>query len=663
VKILLVAPSYYPQVNAAYFPLGLCYIASYTKAHGHHVDGLNLNHYSEPERYELLKKKIMTGEYDVIGITGLTVCFNEIEKLISIIREQDEGLPIVLGGGITSCEAELVMRTLKPDYMVVNEGEVIFVNLLKAISNEIPLSSVAGIWYWMGDVPFYTGKGPEIDDLDTLDEPDLELMGIRKHIDIQGDSQVSYHLVRYDMGKSMPILASRSCPFKCTFCHHAGMGRYKRHDIKKVVDQIEKYIAKYEINCVSIYDELFSANRKRIQEFCELLLERKLNIKWFCQLRVDQLDQKLLELMKKAGCNYISFGFESGSDVVLESMRKKIKSAAIANAVKMSRKSNVGFQANFLFGDPAETVETVQESLRFQQENELYFTDWSAVIPYAGTQIFDYAYNKGLIEDKEAFIRSQCNISGYLYKHQINMTCMSDDEYADWYIKLREINDLNHRKRLTRVVSSEYKGGWLSCLTLECPSCLTNFRTDFPYPLDAGESDQINLDSPVGMLGINILCPSCCRKMHLTPVQIPHVKKIFSNFQKKIDVLKQDETEVVILPAMDRYFSVFNEDISIHGLNIKAILDSRKSRIGHTFMGHKVQMLDIESIQRNIQATFLILPWVEYRKAIDFLQRTGVKGDNILSWNCSFILRERHELDMNSSYQDISNAIASLGNA
>lgn len=660
-KILLLAPSYHPQVNAAYFPLGLAYVASYAKARGHEVDGFNLNHYPAPDRHTLLMSRIEGEQYDVIGITGLTVCFNEIEKLIKTIRSVSLETPIVLGGGITSCEGELVMRILKPDYMVVNEGEVIFVNLLKAIAGEYPPSSVAGIWCWMGDAPFYTGKGPEVEDLNTLEEPDLDLMGIERHIAIQGSAQVSYHLVRYDMGQSIPILASRSCPFKCTFCHHAGMGKYKRHDISRVVGQIEEYIKKYKVSCISIYDELFSANRKRIKEFCELLLERQLNIKWFCQLRVDQLDQGLLDLMKNSGCNYISFGFESGSDTVLSSMRKKIKASDIANAVKISRKANIGFQANFLFGDPAESMETIEESLRFQQENELYFTDWSAVIPYAGTQIFDDAFNEGLIEDKEAFIRSQCNISGYLYKHQINMTRMTDEQYADWYIKLREVNDLNHRKRLARVKASKYAGSWLSKLVIECPSCAHNIHTDFRYPLDSRDDGYVNRDAPIGMLGVNILCPSCCRKMHLTAIQIPHISDIFTNFQQHVDRLVRTGTEVVVLPAMDRYFSVFSNDISLRGLNVTAVLDSREGRIGEMFLGQVTKMLDPGSVQDNIHAAFLILPWVEYRAAMDLLLKVGVSSDRILSWNQLFTLTEPNETDAGNMCQPQLDAMTVAG--
>jgi len=481
-----------------------------------------------------------------------------------------------------------------------------------------------------------TGTGPAEKDLNLLPEPDLELMGIEKNIDLQKDSRISYHLVRYDIGRSIHVAASRSCPFQCTFCHHAGMGKYKTHDIDRVLAQIEQYVNKYDVNRISILDELFSADRERLRSFCNRLQEKKLNIKWFCQLRVDQLEQELLELMKQSGCDFISIGIESGSDIVLTSMQKKIKAIEIANAAKMLRKANIGFQANFLFGDPLETNETLAESLRFQQENELYFVDWSAVIPYAGTQIFDEAWEKGLIKDKVQFIRHQCDISGYLYKHQINMTQMSDTEYQDWYIRLREMNDLNHRKRLAVVTGTRSVGLWQSDLTIACPSCQHQFTTDFRYPLAAHGDGRIDLNSPVGMLGVNLLCPKCFRKMHLMPRQIPHIDTIFNRFQERLDALKTCGVRVAVLPAMDRYSAVFQADISLDGLNVTAVLDTRKFRIGKVFLGQTIQFFDKESILENREGVFLILPWVEYKNAMDTLIKAGIPNKRILSWNQSF---------------------------
>ncbi len=634
-KILLIAPSYSPEVNTLYFPLGLAYVGAYARGQGYQVEGLNLNHFPASDRYNALRDKIKENDYNIIGIGGLTICFNEIEKLIQLVRQISAQIPIVLGGGITSCEAELVMRTLKPDFMVVGEGEIIFTNLIRSIMGAASPHTVAGIWYWKELEPIFTGQGPKVENLDSLPAPDLNMMDMRQHLALQGEQQTSYHLTRYDMGRSIPMIASRSCPFHCTFCHHAGMGKYKTVSIDIVVTQIERYIKEYGINNFYIYDELFSADQNRMLRFFQLLVEKNLDIKWFCQLRVDQLNNDLLRLMKKSGCNFISLGFESGSDIILRSMRKQITTSDIARAVRMLREENIGFQANFLFGDPAETKETLEESLSFQQDNELYFVDWSAVIPYAGTQIFDYAQKKGLIKDKVRFIRSQCNISRYLYKDHINMTSMNDEHFRSWYIKLREINDLNHRKRAVEV-RGEATNNWQSRLIIECPSCDYLLKKTFRYPPEAGIDSNINLNSPIGMRGVNFLCPNCCRKMHLLPRDIPHIKPFFTDFQAKIDAVKDLRHPVVLLPAMDRYFSVFKKDISLNGLNLAAVLDSRNFILGNKFMGKTVEPLNLENIKRHINAIFIILPWIEYKKAEIFILNVGVELERLLSWNRLF---------------------------
>jgi len=556
-NILLISPSYYPQANSSYFPLGLAYISAYIKTQGHTVKGLNLNNMNIGERSLQLINVLKTGKVDLIGISGLTISFNEIDKLIKEIRDVLADIPIVLGGGITAVEGELMMNILRPDYAVVGEGEFIFTRLLNAIENNIDTRKIAGIWCWDEGHPVYTGEGESPKHLDELPLPDLDSFGINEHIQLQGEhGQYSHHLTRVDVGRSFPISASRSCPFKCTFCHHAGMGDYKKHNIVKVVDQIESYINRWGVTSFSIYDELFSANKARVVEFCRLLKERNLNIKWFCQLRMDQINLPMLQMMRETGCNYISFGIESGSDTVLDSMKKKITRQIITDAVKIVREAKIGIQGNFLFGDPAETEETIWESLQFQEDNQLYFCDWSAVIPYAGTPIYNNAVKNGLIEDREMFMRSLCNISGYLYNSQINMTQMSDEKYKDWYMVLRELNDENHRKRCAKVISGSILSRWKSDVTVSCPCCHHQQTLVFDFPFEQDEKGPI-LNGPVGVQGINIFCSECGRKMHLKAMDVPHMRIVYDKFQKAIDAIKNNNDKAIVIPSLDRFATTF----------------------------------------------------------------------------------------------------------
>jgi len=632
-NILLISPSYYPQANASYFPLGLAYISAYVKTQGHKVDGLNFNHMHLADRIQQLNSVLNTGKIDLIGISGLTVAFNEIDKLIKEIRGIRTDIPIVLGGGITAVEGELMMNTLRPNYAVVGEGEFIFTRLLSAIENNVDARKVAGIWCWDGDSPIYTGDGESPKHLDELPLPDLDSFGINEHIRIQGNhGYYSNHLTRLDVGPSFPISASRSCPFKCTFCHHAGMGDYKKHNIVKVVDQIESYINTYGVNGFSIYDELFSANKARVVEFCRLLKERNLNIKWFCQLRMDQIDLPMLKMMRETGCHYISFGIESGSDAVLDSMKKKITKQIIADAVKMVREAKIGIQGNFLFGDPAETEETIKESIQFQEDNQLYFCDWSAVIPYAGTPIYKGAVQNGLIEDREIFMRSLCNISGYLYKSQINMTKMSDEQYKDWYMSLRELNDENHRKRCTKVISGKIVSRWKSDLTISCPCCSSQQTLSLDFPFEQDENGPI-LNGPVGVQGINIFCPECGRKMHLKAKDIPHMHIVYEQFQKAIDSIRNNNDKVIVIPSLDRFATTFLEDIYIDKEIVSDVYDTREFRKEKGFLGKTTKIIDDNNIKLFDGKILVILPWIEYKRVIEMLKNQAVMPRQIVCWN------------------------------
>jgi predicted CoA-binding protein len=108
-RILLVSPSYAPGRNTMYFPIGLSYVAAYVRKFGYEVVPLNMNHWDAEQRYQELERILQEERIDVVGITGITIAFNEIERIVQFVRPRSQA-QIVLGGGITSCESELVRR-------------------------------------------------------------------------------------------------------------------------------------------------------------------------------------------------------------------------------------------------------------------------------------------------------------------------------------------------------------------------------------------------------------------------------------------------------------------------------------------------------------------------------------------------------------------------
>jgi len=357
-KVLLIAPTYIDSPNTMYFPIGMAYLASYISSKGYFVDGLNMSNYGLEKGLKELEEKLNREHFDVIGVGALTVAFEQIQKLVTHLRSVSDA-KIVIGGGVTSCESELVIKEIKPDYMVISEGEMIFEELLSHVENPSEYNLPRGAWSLRGDEMVSNNESNAITDLDTLPFPDYELMGIDKFMELKSGELLNHHKVDLSVGKYMPISASRSCPFKCTFCHHAGMGDYRKHSVDYAVKFIKKMITEYKVEHIEIYDELFSMNKQRVMEFCDEL--KPLGITFMCQLRVDQIDREMLTAMREAGCIEISYGIESGSEKVIKSMNKKIHVEQIENAIKLTREAKIGIQGNFLFGDPAETSETISE--------------------------------------------------------------------------------------------------------------------------------------------------------------------------------------------------------------------------------------------------------------------------------------------------------------
>lgn len=632
-KVLLISPTYIDEPNDMYFPIGMAYLASYIASKGFKVDGLNMNNTGFKDGVKELKSKLENNNFDVIGLGMLTVGFEQMERMIKLLRTLTDA-KIVIGGGLTSCESDIIIKELRPDYMCIGEAEIIFEELLYHIEDSRTRKIPKGVWSLdlNNDIIISNSESYAIPDLDTLPFPDYELMGIKGAIELQGTENWSHHKTDLSEGKNIPISASRSCPFRCTFCHHAGMGQYRKHSIEYAVRFIKKMIKDYNISYFFIYDELFSLNKTRAMDFCEQI--KDLNISFFCQLRVDQIDEELIFAMKEAGCVLISYGLESGSQKVLDSMKKKITAEQIENTIRLTRKAKIGIQGNFLFGDPAETDETLKESLEFQEKNKLYFADWSMVIPYPATTLHNQALQKGMITDRIQFIKDVANSSKYLWNKPINLTSYTDKEYISKYTQLRELNDINHRKVLSIIEESEIKDDFHSLLKIKCPNCYTTTKYEnVPFPIDKVSKVIQNRESFFGFLGINIVCQNCKQEHHLLPKEIPHVNHIFTNFNKRLKLFSSNNEDVIMMPAVDRYYNSIDKDIDVFSVKPYKVFDTRDYRIDDVFLGKTIEKLSSKLIKENKDKKFLILPWVEANIVYEQLIENGVDKNNILSWN------------------------------
>ncbi len=343
---------------------------------------------------------------------------------------------------------------------MIGEGEETIVALLNCIDQGEDVASVAGIGYFQGKDFIQTEVRKQCENLDQLPHPDYEGLHYEACLDVAKPSD-QFFFDLFDYPREYPIVTSRSCPFQCTFCYHPVGEKYRQRSMDSVMEELAHAIPKYRINIISIYDELFSYKEERVYEFCrrfkELATTVPWEVKWNCQMRVSGLKDDMLDEMREAGCYMVSYGFESYSPVVLKSMKKAIEPEQIHHAVHATLDRGISIQANFIFGDPAETIQTARRTLEFWKDHRDAGILMAFIITCPNSERYQQAIARGLITDRLDFIANHL-------RDILNMTAMSDDEFLKMQYLVKKYKYLYY----SHAIPIEHTA---TSLTIQCPHC------------------------------------------------------------------------------------------------------------------------------------------------------------------------------------------------
>jgi anaerobic magnesium-protoporphyrin IX monomethyl ester cyclase len=397
--------------------MGAAYIAGILDTHNYPVLILDLN-IDNNDDFDEIGHKLERYDFDIIGITGLITQYDYIKRLTYLLKSLHPGKKIIIGGFIGSTVPELLLTRTKADVIVIGEGEVTIIELLQAIETGCDLSHVNGIAFNRDGSIVVTGKRDLITDIDSIPFPAWDMFPIQQYMDT--------FAAHYNQERIMPILTSRGCPFDCTFCYDSFGKKTRYRSPENVVSEMKALKSKYNITRLIIYDETFTVNRKRAISICNLMIKENLNIKWECSGRVNCIDEELLVILKAAGLTTILYGIESGSQKMLDVMRKGVTVEQSRRAIRMTKKAGVNMHTPLMLGFPGETEQTIAESVNFfLRENivgiagTIYFPT-----PHPGSELWEYALSKGLIEDAEDYIMNLGDFTSL----QINMTDMPDQK-------------------------------------------------------------------------------------------------------------------------------------------------------------------------------------------------------------------------------------------
>ena len=415
-KILLLNPPFPAPKDAGLeisFPLGLAYLGTAVKKVGFDVAALDAAA-KRPARESKngllrfgldakeLRKQIADIKPDVVGIgCFFSSRFPAVLEAARAVKKIDKHIVTITGGIHPSLMPEEVCSHPEIDFAVIGEGEQTFVELLKAISAGGRFENIDGLVYKTDGSIRLNRRKTYIEDLDSLGFPAWELFDMEKYLGI-GEG-------RWDLGKGRyaPVVTSRSCPFRCTFCsiHHVMGPKYRAHSPGYVVDMIDTLVEKYDVDEISFEDDNLTYDKDRFTSICKGIVERGINVKWNTPngVHVGSLDRDSIGWAKRSGCDSLNLAVESGDDFIRNKVIKKgLSSESIYGVARACREVGIKTNAYFVIGMPGETEESVNKSRRLLSDLKFNNVSIFVATPMPGTKLYDECIDKGYL-DKDSY--------------------------------------------------------------------------------------------------------------------------------------------------------------------------------------------------------------------------------------------------------------------
>jgi anaerobic magnesium-protoporphyrin IX monomethyl ester cyclase len=207
--------------------------------------------------------------------------------------------------------------------------------------------------------------------------------------------------VNPENGKKIALIRTcKGCSFKCIFCpaYEISKGTIKRRSPENIIAEIEECVKKFEIDDFQFDADTFTLNKNWTEKLCQELISKNLKISWYCNSRVDTVDESLLELMKKAGCRVIGYGIESGSQETLDRIKKNITLDQARRTIEKTKNAGIYSHTFFVIGFPWETREMVEETINFIRELNPDFFDINIAFPLPGTELYRICIEENLFE-------------------------------------------------------------------------------------------------------------------------------------------------------------------------------------------------------------------------------------------------------------------------
>jgi radical SAM superfamily enzyme YgiQ (UPF0313 family) len=439
-KILLVNPNTRTVYNPLPFPpLGLMSIAAVIQdSYDVTIDDRNLYRDPDGRRIASLLKRTKP---DLVGITSLTGPAILDGVLVSRLAKE-AGAQVVWGGTHASLLPEQTLKNPYIDFVVINEGEETFRELIAAVERHRGYQDILGLAFkHNGEIRINPAR-PFIADLDALPMPAWNLVPVERYI------------YRYPKARrKLVMVASRGCLFRCSFCYVVDFHKrkYRGRSAGRIHDEIAYLRKNHGIDGVRFDDDLFVIDRPRLQEFCEWIHKKDLPLTWESNSRADQVHPGFIATVTRGKCHRLTFGLESGSDRVLKFLEKDLKVEQIRRAFTLLGETDIMTGAAFLIGIPTETREDAEQTIALARSIRASHTHFYPYVPFPGSPLAEYCRRNGLIQYPETLEQW----AGFNYARS-DRTALSEREMKTLSARFEALNLLHSLRRRELSILSNF---------------------------------------------------------------------------------------------------------------------------------------------------------------------------------------------------------------
>lgn len=372
-------------------PITLAYMGAILERYGHDVRIID----SAAERFSHDATIRVLDEFkpDIIICSSSTPTISTDLSFITCIKDRlPQAITAIFGVHATVFPEECMRNCPQLDFVIMGEPENVIADLVKVIRGDMSAGNAAGLAYRVKDRAVAVSKAARfIKDLDELPFPAWHLVRRGKYrLPLNGQPFLS-------------VLPSRGCPYSCTFCtsqkYYGSKVRFR--SVEKVLDEIVYNVNRFGIKHIFFWSETFTFNKRYVMALCDEMRNRKLDISWTCNSRVDVVDAEMLKNMANSGCWMVSFGIESSSQEILDNVKKGTKVSKASCAIKLAKDAGLSVVGHFIFGLPGENKDTIEETIRFSKSLGLDFAQYYCACPFPGSELYLIALKEGWLADDD----------------------------------------------------------------------------------------------------------------------------------------------------------------------------------------------------------------------------------------------------------------------